>query len=85
MKASVIHYSPETGIVTASGSPLAGKQAVTENAAGVDVRAADVDVSLSPGLMRVESLAGPFLVTYDKDGQRVRVESAVVPTPEDEC
>lgn len=71
-KARRVYYNVNSGIVTASGRPLAGKVTVTENATGLEVTARDVRTRADPGLVEVEAVGEPPLVVALK-GDKVVV------------
>jgi len=81
MKASLVYYNHQTGIVTAEPHPGGEKFTVTEEAAGLDLTAGDdVAVSVDAGMSHVEALTDqPLLIREAKDDETVEVLTARKP------
>jgi hypothetical protein len=79
MKASLVHYNHQTGIVTAEPHPSGEKYTVTEAAAGLEVTAGDdVAVSVDAGMSHVEAMTDqPLLIR--EEGETVAVLTARKP------
>jgi hypothetical protein len=84
MKASLVHYNHQTGIVTAEPHPSGEKYTVTEDAAGLEVTAGDdVAVSVDAGMSHVEAMTDqPLLIR--EEGETVAVLTARKPAAADQ-
>ena len=78
MKASLVHYNHQTGIVTAEPHPSGEKFTVAEEAAGLELTAGDdVSVTVDAGMSHVEALTDqPLLIREAKEGDTVEVLTA---------
>ena len=78
MKAAIVHYNHQTGIVTAEPHPAGEKFTVTEDAASVELTAGDdVAVTVDGGMSSFEALTSqPLLIREAKDGETIEVLTA---------